>query len=149
MEETDLLDILKNISKKFSKGKNFWFDKDGKIISYDKSSKIAKTKFLKKAIKLDSKKFVNIFVNIDKLKIMDKKIGALELIISVERIIERNGKYGTELNKKDSIMRVSYLYDELDKFKLRDLHNIAKYVGNKKIFKPLKYYHYNDIKKYI
>lgn len=148
--ESNSLGILKNISKKLSlKGQYFWFDKDGKLISYDKIQKNAKTKFLKKSKDKLDEKFVNICISINKKDVMDEETGGLELFITVERIIERNEKYGTELYKKDTLMRLFYSYDELKKFKLKDLHNIAKYVGNKRKYKPLKYYHYSDIQKYI
>lgn len=153
--DNEYIKKLNKIKKQLDKkGYYFWFDKEETLLSKNVDKKLAKIKFLNKVKKTNSydDKFIAIEISVDKNNIMNDNTGGLELIISIEKIKQRNNGLGTELiDDKNNIMRLYYRYDELDKFKLTDLKKIASMMLNKKIkkFSSLKYYHYEDIKKLI
>lgn len=156
-DKNNYLKKLHKIKEKLmKKGFGFWFDADGKLMSMNVDINKAKDKVVK-IIKKDvedwkNKILLEINITIRPDDIMDKKTGGLELSIRLSKVSINNKNISIEIyDEKRSLMRLFYDNNELDKFKLSDLKEIALLFLNKKIKKtnPFKYYHYDDIVSYF
>lgn len=155
-DEKKYLKILNNIKEELkSKGYVFWFDVNGKVLAQGLTTQSAKTLMIKK-INEDKNKWNNaivteLVVEFDKKNIMDEESGGLSITVDLNRIKFNQDKLSIQMkNKTNSLFAMCYKYDELSKFKLRDLKKISLFVSNETLKKfKSKTYSYSDIVEYF
>ena len=138
------------------KGTIFWFGEDGKLLSKANTFKESEKPILKKIKKGEDEWNGKILCRIDikfiEDDVMDEKSGGIDVSVEVDRIYIKNGVLSIQQKEvKNCLLRLFYKYDELDNFTLSDMKNIALMMIDNKMKKvsSLKFYHYEDIEKYL
>lgn len=152
-QNNETLRKLMKINKKLKeKGLSYWIDEDGKILAKDILIDDAKRKFLKKVTKdineYIGKNVANVNIHILPDQLEDDETGVIEIFIEVVTIKKMTKNISLNLrNDKNSIIRIYYRPNELDRFKLTHIKIFAEALLNGIIKKtdPFKYYHLNDL----
>lgn len=156
---TEKLEKIEEKVKK--KGRVFWFDENLKLIVKSNSESKAKNEILKK-IEKNIDKWENetlccIVINFDFDNVLDEKSGGIDISVEINKVTSyednKNNKQIilSQKNRKHSILRLFYKYDELNKFDISDLKKIADMMMQKKMpnVGALKFYHYSDIEDFL
>ena len=156
-DETKYLKLFKKIKTNVKdKGNVLWFDSDGTLLKKGTSFSETKQSIIKK-IKKDKKVWngevicsINIrFVSDD---IMNAESGAIDIAIDVDQIYVKGDFLAIhQKDETNSLMRLFYRYDELDKFKLTDMKRLALMMikNDMKKVNAFKFYHYEDVEKFL
>lgn len=139
------------------KGKQHWYDENGKLIINGNKPNETKKKLIE-IIKKNKKQYIDhqlchisVTFYYDQDLFLNKTMGPFEIQAVIYDVREIFGKISLQLSDKEgALIRMFYSLNNMENFNISHMKNFAKLALNGKLKTTLlKYYHYKDLKKQL